>query len=96
MAKKKRKSLPRGNLAENTRGNLKRGKYGVMGPRRRGLVVFQGVGSQGQVTTTLPVSIGVKPPHEYHPPPGGENAGLPEQGPPGSEWWNQPQYRGRR
>ncbi len=90
MAKKK--SLPRGNIRAS--GNLKPGRYGVMGPRARGLVLM-GKG-QGRVGYAMPVSAGVKPPHPYHPPPGGENAGLPEMGPPGSEWWNQPPYNGRR
>lgn len=93
MAKKTKKKLPRGNLAENTRGNLRPGKHGVMGKPKRGLIVF---GSTRFPGYRLPVGVSVKPPHEYHPPPGGENAGLPEQGPPGSEWWNQPQYKGRR
>lgn len=86
-----KKKLPRGNI--KAVGNLKPGKRGVMGKPERGLIVF---GSARFPGYRLPVGVSVKLPHEYHPPPGGENAGLPENGPPGSEWWNQPQYKGRR
>ncbi len=92
----KKKKLPRGNLAENTRGNLKPsgGLRGVMGPTSRRMLTF---GARGEVTSVLPVNHGTKPPHPYHPAEGGENDGLPENGPPGSEWWNQPPYnKGRR
>ncbi len=87
----KKKKLPRGNL--KAVGNLKAGKHGVMGPPRRGVLVF---GSARFPGYHMPVGVQVKPPHEYHPPPGGENDGLPENGPPGSEWWHQPPYKGRR
>ncbi len=90
----KKKKLPRGNI--KAVGNLKPsgGLRGVMGPTTPGAVAFQ---ARGEVTSVLPFSYATKPPHPYHPPPGGENAGLPEQGVPGSEWWHQPPYnRGRR
>ncbi len=88
----KTKKLPRGNLkAVGT--NLKPGLRGAMGPARRRTLAF---GARGEVTSVLPINYGTKPPHEYHPPPGGENAGLPENGPPGSEWWNNPEFKNRR
>jgi hypothetical protein len=91
MTRKRTKKLPHGNL--KAVGNLKPGKRGVMGPTTRGMLAF---GARGEVTSVLPVHYGTKPPHEYHPPPGGENAGLPENGPPGSEWWHQSPFNGRR
>ncbi len=88
------KKLPRGNI--RARGNLKPsgGLRGVMGPTTPGFVA---TGSARFPGYALPINHATKPPHPYNPPPGGENAGLPEQGVPGSEWWYQPEYnRGRR
>lgn len=81
---KKTKRLPQGNIRAT--GNLQPGKFGVMGRPKRGVLVF---GSARFPGYRMPVGVQVKPPHPYNPPPGGENAGLPEQGPPGSEWWNE-------
>ncbi len=93
MTRKRAKKLPHGNL--KAVGNLSRsgGLHGVMGTPKKAVLVFGGGRFPGY---HMPVGVQVKPPHEYHPPPGGENAGLPENGPPGSEWWNQPPYNGRR
>lgn len=89
MAKAKKKKLPRGNLAENTRGNLKPGKRGVSGPTRRGVIAF---GSRRFPGYQMPVNHFTKPPYEYNVRPGFEEAALPMEGPPGSEWWNRPEY----
>jgi hypothetical protein len=87
----KKKGLPRGNL--KAVGNLKPGKRGVMGPTQRRALAF---GARGEALTVLPIHYGTKPPHPYNVRPGFEEAALPEQGVPGSEWWNQPPYNGRR
>lgn len=44
---------------------------------------------------SLAVTYNPQPPHPYNRRPGFEDAALPEQGPPGSDWWNQPSCRGR-
>jgi hypothetical protein len=92
----KRKRLPRGNLAENTRGNLKPGLRGVDGPPSRRVLAFQG-SKRGQGTGyNLPVNHHVKEPYRYNVRPGFEEAALPLEGPPGSEWWHSYPYNGRR
>ena len=45
---------------------------------------------------SLPVTYSTESSHPYNRRPGFEDAALPEQGPPGSEWWNQPSWRTRR
>lgn len=90
---KKTKKLPRGNIRAT--GNLKPGKRGVSGPTQRRLLPFRG-SPPGENGYVLPVNYFTKPPYEYNVRPGFEDAALPEQGPPGSEWWNQPPYNGRR
>lgn len=88
---RKTKKLPRGNLAENTRGNLKPGKRGVSGPTQRRLLPFRG-SPPGETGYVLPVNYFTKPPYRYNVRKGFEKAALPLEGPPGSGWWNQPEY----
>lgn len=91
---KRTKPLPRGNL--QVTGNLEPGLHGVEGPGEQRELEFQGIGSDGQVTTLLPVTYRTKPPYKYNVRKGFEEAALPLEGLPGSEWWNDPKYKGRR
>jgi hypothetical protein len=87
----KKKGLPRGNL--KAVGNLKPGLRGVDGPPSRDLLVF---GSARFPGYHMPINHHVKEPYRYNVRPGFEEAALPLEGPPGSEWWNNPEFKNRR
>jgi hypothetical protein len=78
------------------RGAPRRNRYGVPVRRLRAGTVSTRLVFGTASRYVLPVTHGIEPPHPYNRQPGFEEDVLPEQGPPGSEWWNQPSYRGRQ
>lgn len=95
----RRKSLPRGNMkfVGNEAGRRERERH----PINAGVVMGNGRGGVGYV---LPVSSGLSVTAEKQSRgepvsvvrKGFESAALPLEGPPGSEWWNNPEFKNRR
>ena len=78
------------------RGAPRRSRYGVPTRKLRARTLSTRLVLGTASRYVLPVTHIIKSPHSYNRRLGFEEASLPEQGPPGSEWWNKSSYRGRQ